>query len=55
MILLSGDEDGGERSKLLERLGEMRVLMVAEGGMDREEVGLESVEDLLDRLGGLAR
>lgn len=34
---------------------EMRVVMVAEGDEDGDEVGLESEEDLMDRSGGLAR
>lgn len=51
MILLLGDRDEDESLELLEMRG-MRVEMDKEGDEDEEEVGLESKEDLLDRLEG---
>lgn len=57
MIPLSRGRDEDESSELLERLEKMRemvVVMVAEGGEDKEEAKLESEEDFLERLGELA-
>lgn len=54
MIMLLGNEDEGESLELCERLKEMRGIMgmIEEGREYKEEVGLESKEDLLDKLVG---